>query len=105
MSSHACREKPSPFTRRSDHKIENFALYLMIAFLEVLDGTLVVLNRPSQAASGPGRWSSACRDFRGELPRGNGLEVFDVFLDELGGVKGLGAAGLPCKAREREPPV
>jgi len=28
------------------------------------------------------------------------LEVFDVFLDELGGVKGLGAAGLPCKARE-----
>src|SRR5260370_35135106 len=28
------------------------------------------------------------------------LEVFDVFLDELGGVEGLGAAGLPCEARE-----
>src|SRR6267378_882203 len=28
------------------------------------------------------------------------LEVFDVFLDEFGGVEGLGATGLPCEARE-----
>src|SRR5258708_19920437 len=54
------------------HEVENFALYLMIEFLEVLDGALVVLNRPSQAASGPGWWSSACHDFRGELRRDSG---------------------------------
>src|SRR6266852_6953423 len=54
------------------HEVENFALYLMIEFLEVLDRGLIVLNRPGQAASGPGQWSSACRDFRGGLPRGSG---------------------------------
>src|SRR6266478_3960137 len=54
------------------HEVENLSLHLMIEFLQVLDGAFVVLNRASQAASGPGRRSSAFRDFRGELPRGSG---------------------------------
>src|SRR5260370_22427135 len=54
------------------HEVENFSLYLPIELPEILDGALIVLNRPSQAASGPGRWSSACHDFRGEPPRGSG---------------------------------
>src|SRR5712664_717022 len=54
------------------HEGENFALDLTIEFLKVLNSALVVLNRPSQAASGPGRWSSACRGLRDELPRGSG---------------------------------
>src|SRR5437899_13097480 len=55
------------------HEVENFPLYLMIEFLKVLSGALVVLNRPSQAASGPERWRSACGDSRGGPPRGRGL--------------------------------
>src|SRR5260370_42451123 len=92
------------------HEVENFALNLMIEFLEVLDGALIVLNRPSRAASGPGQWSSVCRDFRGELRRGNGPQGLRCFprcvwwrrrswcgrfgvLDARGGVAGRVSSG------------
>jgi len=71
----------------------------MIEFLQVPDGALVVLSCPSQAASGPGWWSSAAAIFEAGFRKVAVLEVFDIFLDELGGVEGLGAAGLPREAR------
>src|SRR5262249_42042678 len=61
------------------HVVEDFALDWRIELLEVLDGTLVVLNLPGQAGSGLARRSSACRAFRGELRPGSDLQGLRCF--------------------------
>jgi len=72
----------------------------MIEFLEVLDGassySIVQAKLPPDLGGGVALSAIFEASFREVAV----LEVLDVFLDELGGVKSLGAAGLPCEARE-----
>jgi len=82
------------------HKIEDFTLYLMIEFLEVLDGassySIVQANLPPDLGGGV----ALAAIFEASFGEVAVLEVLNVFLDEFGGVEGLGATGLPCEARE-----
>jgi hypothetical protein len=72
----------------------------IVEFFEVPDSRLVVSIVQAKLSPDLSSGVASAAAFQASFGEVAVLEIFDVFLDELGGVKGLGPAGRSREARQ-----